>query len=274
MFASPMPHSANPARTSTVEGASAASDHSRCGDDRRGAQKRHRANPVAHRIATEPHGRHAGREQGKGHSRHRNSRSAVRRQIERAPVQHGAFRNEGHQSHHPDQVDRPTLSPQSGPGSGDCRIAGHRSASKPGPTEDNHSKGNRRYHQRMTGRSRAPLCPARPEHHPQTRRYSRNHGSRTGSPALSPAPVRRHWRSSRRPSKQRLPPLPPSRWRVSRHPARAQQQAEPRCSKPQCPRTIARDPRRAINLPDRHIAAIAPIPIPRIRRPSTDSLMA
>jgi hypothetical protein len=38
--------------------------------------------------------------------------------------------------------------------------------------------------------------------------------------------------------------------------------------------TMTRDPKRAVRRPEKHMAAMAPIPMPKIRRPRVDSVMA
>jgi hypothetical protein len=73
------------------------------GRQRADAQGLHTAEPVADMVAGKAHDRHGGREGGKAETGHCDGCAEFVAQVERAPIEHRAFRHHREQRHQADQ---------------------------------------------------------------------------------------------------------------------------------------------------------------------------
>ena len=111
--------------------------HSGGGGDPRRAEEGDGADPVADRVAAEAHRRHAGREEGEGEAGGADPGAVVGGEVEGAPIQDGAFGDEGEEGHHADE------SRSSSPGArcrglGRCRWRCRRRVRRRGGTSERH----------------------------------------------------------------------------------------------------------------------------------------
>ena len=106
MLAMPKPQKAKAAMASQGDGRQAGDQHAGGGDKRRAAQRRHRAEAVAHAVAEEAHDGHDAGKGSVGKAGDGKVGTELLPEVQRRPVEHRALGDHGQQRHQADQVDQ------------------------------------------------------------------------------------------------------------------------------------------------------------------------